>query len=221
MGSGVSYMGAGQPIETYDRSFNRQIFEAVENNSICLDVGSWTGNLGKALIDEKNCIVDGIDYNKKALEQAINNGYRKTFLVDLNNDGLDRHIEEKYDFIICADVLEHLVNPDVILSQLKPFVKSHGQILISVPNIAFIQQRLKLLFGIFEYDLKGGIMDATHLRFFTLSSIKKLCTDAGYDVVKSFGYAQVKRKVFSFLSPLAKTWPRLFAFQFLLRVKLH
>jgi O-antigen biosynthesis protein len=205
-------------IGLYDDCFNETVFESVKKNSTCLDVGCWTGNLGKALIEKKNCTVDGIDINKLALEKARGRGYRNTFLVDLNNEHIAIDLQKKYDFIICADILEHLINPEKVLIQSRDYLKEDGQIIISVPNIAFVQQRFFLLFGKFDYSLKGGIMDENHLRFFTLKSICKLCLKSGYKIVESHGYSQVKRKYF-FLKILSKIFPGMFAIQLLLKAK--
>ena len=115
-------------------------------------------------------------------------------------------------------MLEHLINPLEVLKKTKRYLKQNGLIIISIPNIAFIQQRFFLLFGKFDYNPNGGIMDETHLRFFTRRSIEKLCKDAGYTIVKFYSYNLVKNRFF-FLRPLAKIWPSLFALQFLIRLK--
>jgi methionine biosynthesis protein MetW len=205
-------------IGLYDDCFNEVIFLSVKEKSTCLDVGCWTGNLGKALTEKKECEVDGIDCNQESLEKAKDRGYRKTYSIDLNDEKIDFNIENEYDFIICADVLEHLIDPGAVLKKIQKLLEAEGQILISVPNIAFVQQRLELLMGKFDYSPQGGIMDENHLRFFTMQSIQKLCRESGYHVIECRGYSQVKRKFF-FLRPLAKIWPSLFAIQFFLKIK--
>jgi len=205
-------------IGLYDDCFNEIVFRSVKGNSTCLDVGCWTGNLGKALIEKKGCEIDGIDCKQEALEKAKSRGYRETYLIDLNSDKLDFDSENKYDFIICADVLEHLIDPGAVLKKIQKLLGAEGQILISVPNIAFIQQRLEIFAGKFNYSPRGGIMDENHLRFFTMQSIQKLCRESGCHVIECRGYSQVKRKFF-FLRPLAKIWPSLFAIQFFLKIK--
>jgi len=205
-------------IGLYDDCFNEHIFRAVEKNSVCLDVGCWTGNIGEALIKNKGCTIDGLDCNQEALNVAKRRGYQEVVCVDLNDKNLSLNTGKKYDFIICADILEHIVDPGCRLQKFSDLLKENGQILISVPNIAFVQQRLALLAGRFNYNPDGGIMDENHLRFFTFKSIKKLCSKTGYKIIESYGYAQVKNKYF-FLQPLAKIWPQMFALQFFLRIK--
>lgn len=205
-------------IGIYDECFSGVVFDEVPNGSTCLDVGCWTGNLGKSLVDKKKCVVDGIDFNQDALNEARRRGYREVYSVNFNNENFDLNINNNYDIIICADVLEHLSSPGMVLEKLKSLLKDDGQIIISIPNIAFIQQRLMLLTGKFSYNPVGGIMDETHLRFFTFESIKQLCLKSGYEITKYYGYNQVKNKFF-FLRLLAKVYPSLFAIQFLLKLK--
>jgi 2-polyprenyl-3-methyl-5-hydroxy-6-metoxy-1,4-benzoquinol methylase len=205
-------------IGIYDDIFNSYVFNECPSNMKCLDVGCWTGKLGELLIKEKRCSVDGIDINKKALAIARERGYGMTYCLNLNNPEevrrLESNINKKYDCIICADVLEHLVNPLLVLKQLKKLLKRRGMIIISVPNVAFISYRLLHLFGRFDYNSNGGVMDVTHLRFFTNKTIKKISEDAGYRVVKIYGYNQVRRLYF-FLKLLGKIIPSLFALQIL------
>jgi SAM-dependent methyltransferase len=90
----------------------------------------------------------------------------------------------RYDAIIFGDVLEHLRNPRAVLEKLSGLLKPGGQILISVPNVANIWVRLNLLFGRFDYS-RVGILDETHLRFFTLKTAKQLAVDSGLDVIST------------------------------------
>ncbi len=78
-----------------------------------LDVGCNTGMIGKAILEEKNAIVDGIDINPDALSKA-GEKYRKTFQRDLYLSKLDID-NEQYDYILFADILEHMPRPDLLL----------------------------------------------------------------------------------------------------------
>lgn len=207
-------------IGIYDFCENIYVFNIIKANSECLDVGCWTGNLGKKLIEEKQCVVDGVDFNAEVLKKAKNRGYREVFNINLNcNPEAIKKINKKYDCIICADVLEHLADPEIILSLLMKKMKTEGVIISSIPNIGFLKQRVELLFGKFEYNPAGGLMDKTHLRFFTAKSLRALYEKAGFRVESFRGYSLVKNKYF-FLRFLAKLWPSLFALQFLAVAKL-
>jgi hypothetical protein len=80
-------------------------------------------------------------------------------------------------------VIEHLYDPAVVLKKVKPLLKKDGLVIISTPNIANWLVRLRLLFGLFDYK-DEGVMDKTHIRFFTLKSLKKLISYAGFRLVK-------------------------------------
>lgn len=203
----------------YSGCFNNFVYDLVPNSAVCLDVGCNTGNLGVKLIKDKKCVVDGIELDKDALFQAKEKGFRNTYCLDLNSDSgvLDKLIQ-KYDCIICADVLEHLVYPDRLLNVLATKTNKNGEIIISVPNIAFIKQRIDLMFGLFDYNPRGGIMDSTHLRFFTKKSLKEFALDNGFKIERLFGYSQVKKKFF-LLKFLAKLWPEVFALQLLMVIR--
>lgn len=204
-------------IGIYDNCFNPFVFDEIPENSKCLDVGCWNGNLGCNLINKKKCIVDGIDVNTECLDVAKNRGYRNVYNFDFNKD-YTININEKYDCIIFADVLEHLTNPNDVLNNIGCLLRENGEIIISIPNIAFILQRVLLLFGRFDYNKFGGIMDYTHLRFFTKKSIISTVEESGFQIEKFYGYALVKNKFF-YLRFLAKIFPKLFALQFILKVK--
>src|SRR3989339_2204920 len=102
-------------IETdYSKSFNEYVYNAIPANSVCLDVGCSTGNLGRKLITDKRCKVDGIDLSSRALEIAKTVGYQKTYNLDLNYFNAAQLDTKKYDVIIFADVLEHTISPETI-----------------------------------------------------------------------------------------------------------
>lgn len=86
-----------------------------------------------------------------------------------------------YDIILAADILEHLANPEFVLSKLKAAVKRDGLLVISLPNVANFYVRLNLLLGRFPYHTKG-LLDQTHLRFYTLGSMRKLAVKTGWVV---------------------------------------
>ena len=83
-----------------------------------------------------------------------------------------------FDCIIFADVLEHLVDPLATLNKVKKTLKHDGTIIMSIPNVQFYGVVHELIEGNWTYE-KEGILDETHLRFFTLKEIEKLVTNAG------------------------------------------
>jgi 2-polyprenyl-3-methyl-5-hydroxy-6-metoxy-1,4-benzoquinol methylase len=149
-----------------------------KNNALVLDVGCNNGLIGKEIIRLKQAVVDGIDINAEALEEA-KKCYRRIFQRDLSI--ADFKIDnEKYDYIIFSDILEHLPRPDLILRESKKFLKNDGKVIISLPNVARFEIRLELLFGNFGY--KPGILSEDHLRFFTQKSATKMLEECGYEI---------------------------------------
>ncbi len=198
----------------YSTSFNPFVYAEIPRGSACLDVGCWTGNLGRELVNKKHCKVDGIDARKDVLIKAKGNGYNNTFLINLNAEDLDLDkLTKKYNSIIFADVLEHLIDPETILSRLKKNLKPDGEIIISLPNVAFILNRLLLLCGRWEYT-EFGTLDKTHLRFYTIKSVVKMVEAAGYKTIKVKPYNQFG--VLRHLNFITSIFPTLFSYQIMI-----
>lgn len=144
----------------------------IKDNSKVLDVGCYQGSLGRYLIENKNCIVDGIEYESEAANIA-RTFYRKVVTADLNNEDVTSLLASDYEYIVFADVLEHLLDPNAVLSKLKSLLMDSGKVVISVPNIGYQGVLAGLSDGEFKYR-ETGILDKTHLRFFTRKSLKEL-----------------------------------------------
>ncbi|AWB09764.1 Methyltransferase domain-containing protein [Thermodesulfobium acidiphilum] len=161
------------------------IVKAITDNSTVLDVGCSYGYLGEWLTKNKNCQVYGIDIDEEALGYVKERGYYKdVFHLDLDypqntKDEFERFakLQNIFDFAICADVLEHLKNPTNALDFISSKLKLGGQVLISIPNIAHMDIILNLLESKFNYS-EFGILDNTHLRFFTKKSFAEWIKNA-------------------------------------------
>ena len=147
------------------------------NARILLDVGCSNGALGRSLkTDLPELSVHGVDYDKEMVEVAADS-LDKAWQVDLNQTSLELSFLEKYDCIIFADVLEHLVNPSNVL---KYFAENHlsenGAVIISVPNASHITLITALLKC--HWPSKDrGIFDRTHLRWFCKGNLIQLCEE--------------------------------------------
>lgn len=165
----------------------------VAENSTVLDVGCSYGYLGEWLITNKGCTVYGIDVDRVALDKVRNDGlYKDVFEIDLdypekNPVEFERFnkLDIEFDYIICGDVLEHLKNPTAILTILSERLKEGGKILVSIPNISNIDIILNLIEGRFNYS-ETGILDSTHLRFFTKTSFIDWIDSINYHVLKDY-----------------------------------
>lgn len=155
------------------------LYDDIKEGSTVLDFGCSTGYFGKYLKDSKNCIVYGLEISDdlKEAKKVLDGVYS----FDLDGDWPTEIYERKYDALFYGDVLEHLKYPADALKKSKKLLKPGGKIFISTPNIAHISTRLELLGGNFEYE-KMGILDNTHLKYFTLSSFSKIAAEAGYHI---------------------------------------
>lgn len=147
--------------------------------SIILDVGCAVGSFGQLIKSERSSEVWGIEINDYAasiaaqkLDKVICGGFDET--LDLPKD--------KFDCIVFNDVLEHLVDPYSALLYSKTLLRDGGRIVASIPNVRYFDNVWKLLVDKdWEYT-QNGILDRTHLRFFTRTSILKTFSDLGYEI---------------------------------------
>ncbi len=146
---------------------------------LALDIGCGEqGVIGGHLI-QRGCRVVGVDIGARAPE-----GFDAYYSYDLNR-GLPDDIDlSAFDSIILADVLEHLVDPERLVIELHERVSPRAAVIGSTGNVANFYVRFALLFGYFPYARKG-ILDSTHLRFYTVGSFKKLWRRNGFDVESS------------------------------------
>lgn len=189
--------------------------------AIVLDVGCWNGTLGRRLIESCNAIVDGIERDPSQAEEARKKGYRRVDVLDLNAP-LPNEKNHSYDFVLFGDVIEHLLYPDKVLSELSKRVKLGGRVLISIPNIAFVANRLSHLCGKWDYE-DYGILDRTHLHFFTKRTMLKLLEGANLRIVRVNGYVGLHQYPWIVREPLrlfARLWPSMFAIQIVFEAEL-
>ncbi len=89
-----------------------------------------------------------------------------------------------FDYIILNDVIEHIINPEVLLRKLIPLLKHFGFIIMSVPTIRNWNVLYRIIFkGLFRYEQNGGILDQSHLRFFTFKTMKELFSQLNLTIV--------------------------------------
>lgn len=157
-------------------SVHADVVKLVDEGSRVLELGPATGYMTQALV-ERGCKVVGIELDPEMA--ALAEQFTERMIVG-DIDQLDLQTElgdERFDAIIAADVLEHLRDPLKAINDLKSFLKPEGYFVISFPNIAHGSVRLALLSGHFDYqDL--GLLDATHLRFFTRETFEELLDEA-------------------------------------------
>lgn len=159
----------------------------IPSGSRVLDVGCGTGTLACVLSDACSAKFVGVEPDAARAERARSRG------VEVHAGYLTPELIgelEPFDIVMFADVLEHLPNPQSMLLLARGALVPGGAVIVSVPNIAHWSVRSCVLRGKFDYQ-PFGIMDATHLRWFTAKTITSLLESAGFRVVGYRGTAGI------------------------------
>jgi len=206
-------------------SSHRQIARLVWelNRGPVLDVGSAQGMLGQ-LLQGTGLVIDAVEPNPEWAEAARPH-YRNIYTGTIETVSL---AEKAYQVVVCADVLEHNVDPVAVLNQLRRHATDHAMFIISLPNVAHLSVRLMLLMGAFP-KMQRGILDRTHLHFFTQSTARDMLQQAGLEVDRTLTTGvpleelargkpmkKVLRAIGVFQAPFLALLPRLFAFQWIM-----
>lgn len=147
-----------------------------------LDVGCAAGDLARAL-KAQGCRVSGIELDPGRAREAEPD-LVKLVVGDVSTIDLSSVFPAAgFDVVVCGDVLEHLTDPESVLRALIPLVRPDGELVVSVPNVTHGSLRLALLQGRWRYT-DEGLLDGTHLRFFTRESLIALLTSVGLEVVE-------------------------------------
>ena len=187
-----------------------------------LDLGCSSGLLAERLTGMGHHVV-GVDlYEFPEAAERMSAFYK----ADLSQ-GVPPEVGTGFDLVLMADVLEHLSEPEVLLEQCMDLLTPEGSVILCVPNIAHWYPRTRAALGLFDYDQRG-ILDATHLRFFTRRTIRKLVERSRYTVrrmepvgvpLDALGLegtsGRLVRLVDHFLVTL---WPTMFGYQFIVEV---
>lgn len=177
------------------RSSHQQIARLVagRGRGPVLDVGAAQGILGQLLRERGATLeIDGVEPNPAWAAHA-RPFYRRVIAAGIAEADLP---PATYRTVVCADVLEHLPDPAAALAQLRRAATDDALFVVSVPNVAHLAVRLLLLAGRFP-RMERGILDRTHLHFFTRDTAVALLRDAGLAV----------ERVSATGIPLDELWP--------------
>lgn len=163
-----------------------QILDLIPQKSVVLDVGCANGDFGAVLKEHRDARVYGLEYNAAAVDAAR----QKLVFERVDQCDLDWLGEsdfpgylEKFDCIVCGDVLEHLRAPVRALTLLGRYLKPTGCIVASIPNVAHMSIKAGLMTDDFTYT-SLGLLDETHIHLFTYKSIASGLADAGFRIEK-------------------------------------
>ncbi len=146
-----------------------------------LDVGCGAGRLGaalKALVPGRE--VHGVELVEEAARKA-RQLLDSVLIGDIQTMTLP-FAPESFDCVVFADVLEHLVDPGAVLRKVRPLVRPDGIIVCSIPNMRHYTVLVRLITRGWQYD-EYGLFDRTHLRFYSLRTMKELLTANGWEIV--------------------------------------
>jgi 2-polyprenyl-3-methyl-5-hydroxy-6-metoxy-1,4-benzoquinol methylase len=204
-----------------------QIVDAIEPGSRVLDLGCSYGLMARPLL-AKNVRMTGVDaaagdhlakelehYHQRDLELPLELPYGRIF-----------------EYVVCADVIEHLKNRNQLLRSVRRYLKSDGRLIISTPNVALWFYRLSLLVGRFEYGPRG-VLDETHVHLYTGSTFRREVEKAGFQILRqrvtalpfevvfeSTGRSRLIRSLAFTYHLLARMWPSMFAYQYILEAQI-
>ncbi len=154
-----------------------------------LDIGTGEGYFLKLVKEQKGCETWGIEVNTIAVEMAKT--HVNHIIPGKVEDVLHLIPDDYFDCITFNDVLEHMVAPHDVLTMMKPKLSKNGIIIASIPNVRYIFNLYELLVKK-DWDYKdAGILDSTHLRFFTQKSMKSMIERAGYKLESQTGSNEI------------------------------
>jgi 2-polyprenyl-3-methyl-5-hydroxy-6-metoxy-1,4-benzoquinol methylase len=167
---------------TYGEVVNTGLLDLFQPRRLVLDVGCGTGAWVPALRDKGARKIVGIEFATPSADRAelVYDRLIRAPIENVEMDDLGGHL---FDTIIAADVIEHLVDPWRELRRWTKWVTSGGQLVISVPNLRYFRLVGSLARGRFDYSDEGGLMDRTHLRWFTRASLARELELAGWTPV--------------------------------------
>jgi methionine biosynthesis protein MetW len=204
------------------------IIRMIPKGSRVLDVGCGTGSVSSLVRDHCGAELVGVEPNPIRAKRAAERG------IDVRVGILDEALAGTlgvFDVVLFADVLEHLTEPAALLNLSRRLLRPGGAVVASTPNVAHWTVRLNLLRGRFDYTTLG-IMDATHVRWFTAATIRSLFETAGFTVERQtvsaglWMHEYATKRPWRWLNPetrqnvicaAAGRWPRLFGCQHVIR----
>jgi SAM-dependent methyltransferase len=170
---------AAAPLSAYYRAERPEVAALIAPaGKRILDLGCAAGMMGAHLLARGAVEVVGVELHAGAA-RAARTALTAVYRLDLSALPALPYRDGHFDYIVCADVLEHLVDPEAVLRHFRRYLAPEGQVVVSLPNLRHESVVLPLLVdGLFEYR-DAGILDRTHLRFFTLSGLGRLLSAAG------------------------------------------
>jgi methionine biosynthesis protein MetW len=164
---------------------HREAIRWVPKGARVLELGCASGYISRLLMDERGAEVVGVEIDPRAAQEARAKGIR-VFEGSLSDPAFRASLGTGFDVVMATDVLEHLPDPAPVLAAMRSWLKPSGVAIIAVPNVATWRIRAQLFFrGDFEYQ-DEGILDRTHLHFFTWDTLHALVRAQGWRIEDTF-----------------------------------
>ncbi|HEV2199849.1 MAG TPA: bifunctional glycosyltransferase/class I SAM-dependent methyltransferase [Bryobacteraceae bacterium] len=170
------------PIKRSKSSSHDYALSMVGQNREVLDIGCGEGDFAAELKKNGNRVT-GIDLLPHPANVAA---FERYFSANLDQGivPIVKALEgQRFDRVLLLDILEHLRAPGRVLTECRALLDAKGEVIVSLPNIANITVRLMLLFGRFDYT-ERGILDGTHVRFFTRKTARRFLREHGYEILR-------------------------------------
>ena len=178
-----------------------------------LDIGCANGALGKMLKGKFTCTIVGVEVSESAAtlaREVLDQVY--VFNIEQTEEWPAEILAGGFDAVIISEVLEHLFLPEVLMKRLRAIVHNKTAVILTVPNVLFWKNRMKILFGSFEYE-ERGIMDRGHIHFFSWKSLSALIEGEGFAIEATMHHVPTR-----ILRWLADVFPGLCAHNFIVRI---
>jgi len=205
--------------KTHYKKINRFRKEAVlklvgKDAQRVLDVGCSNGEMGKYIKAYNNSTVFGVDISAQAIAEARKK-LNAAYVYDAEGDApVPKEIlQQPYDAIVISEVLEHLLYPEKLLRRVRELSDRDTDIIITVPNVLFWKNRLKLFFGKFDYT-DEGLMDRGHIHFFSWQSLQNILWRSGFELIETRHHIPTRGTKW-----IGRIFPGLFAYQFVVKAK--
>jgi 2-polyprenyl-3-methyl-5-hydroxy-6-metoxy-1,4-benzoquinol methylase len=172
-------------VDSHDSYYNLEKTRFVnlvpEGPNVVLDIGCAAGRLGRTLLELRRAVeVIGVEIYGPAADEAAK-CYTMVYKEDIEH--LNLPYKGYFDFVVCGDILEHLSDPLTLVKKIHVWIKTGGYFIASVPNIRYWRVlRDLIIFGKWEY-VEAGILDNTHLRFFTQQSFLRMIENGNFKIV--------------------------------------
>lgn len=165
-----------------DGSTAAAIVSMVGKNKRVLEIGAGPGSISRVLKDRSGCNITAIEIDPGHVAE-LSAFCDAVFSLDLNDENWAAAFEgvEKFDTVVAAEILEHLVDPLATLKIAKSLLSQQGQIIVSLPHVGHAAVMACVFNSDFAYQ-QDGLLDRTHLRFFGIKNIQDLFEDAGLHI---------------------------------------